>query len=212
MGDKPGKPQETPVILEPYAFSSVLVSAIEVYSRESLGFLIGHRDRQFVGGRMTDCLSVRACYPMQSAARGRTMVGFGNLAARKRAVDTVRAVGFELVGGFHSHPNCSPRLSKEDIDTIREELEEEYCKIGLKEWLEIVVAVEKIDRPKKLESLRKLLIRHNNSEFGFYPRNTEPWIVGDVVVGRKLAYRVRVAGFLSDKDWTYEILLCYSRY
>jgi hypothetical protein len=46
-----------PVVLEPFAFSSLLMSAIEIHGRESLGFLIGHHDRQFINGRMTDCIS-----------------------------------------------------------------------------------------------------------------------------------------------------------
>lgn len=102
-------------VLEPYAFSSLLMAAVEVHGRESLGFLIGHGDKQFIGGRMTDCVSVNACYPVQTAVRGRTGVSFDNLAARKRAEDTVRAVGFEIVGGFHSHPDGPPKISRGDV-------------------------------------------------------------------------------------------------
>lgn len=202
----------TPVILEPYAFSSILVSAIEVYNRESLGFLIGHPDRQFVGGRMTDCLSIRACYPVQSADRGRNGVGFGNLAARVRAIGTVRAVGFELVGGFHSHSGSPPHPSEEDVGVIRAELLEDYSKIGLKQWLEIVVSVDKITEAKTIERLRRSLLRRNKSELGFRPRNDKYWIDGDLLVGPKLAYRVRVAGYVFDEKGWYEVLLCYSRY
>ncbi|MEM0342769.1 MAG: Mov34/MPN/PAD-1 family protein [Thermoplasmata archaeon] len=201
-----------PVVLEPYAFSSILVSAIEVHSRESLGFLIGHVDRQFIGGKMTDCLSVHASYPVQSAERGRCMVGFGNIAARQRAMGTVRAVGFELIGGFHSHTEGAPRLSDEDIDAILEEMVEDYSKMGLKKWLEIVVGVERIKKTLALSRLRRRLVKHTNSEVGFFPGNTEPWVVGDIMVNPKLAYRVRMAAYVFDDEKVQETLLCYSRY
>jgi hypothetical protein len=55
MTSHTNNPHNTPVVLGPYALASLLVSAIEVYSRESLGFLIGHIDRQFCGGKMTKC-------------------------------------------------------------------------------------------------------------------------------------------------------------
>jgi hypothetical protein len=44
-------PGDRPVMLEPYAFSSLLMAAVVIHGRESLGFLIGHKDRQFIEGR-----------------------------------------------------------------------------------------------------------------------------------------------------------------
>jgi len=98
-GKVPGRtaePEDRPVVLEPYAFSSLLRAAVEIHGRESLGFLIGHPDRQFIKGKMTECVSVNACCPVQSAFRGKTQVGFSNLAARHRVEQTVNAVGFEF--------------------------------------------------------------------------------------------------------------------
>jgi hypothetical protein len=98
-GKVPGRtaePGDRPVVLEPYAFSSLLRAAVEIHGRESLGFLIGHPDRQFIKGKMTECVSVNACCPVQSAFRGKTQVGFSNLAARHRVEQTVNAVGFEF--------------------------------------------------------------------------------------------------------------------
>lgn len=201
-----------PVVLEPFAFSSLLMSAIEVHDRESLGFLIGHHDRQFINGRMTDCISVHAAYPVQSADRGRTMVGFGNLAARKRAEDTVRAVGFEILGGFHSHPDGSPRLSREDIDVILDELEAVYSKVGLSNWLEIVIGVKRICRPRSSLSLKKLFQRGKTPKPGFYPWNVESEIAGDVLITPKTAFRVRTSGYWFGDGEVQEALLCYSRY
>jgi len=152
---KLSKHENLPIVLEPHAFSSLLMSAIEIHDRESLGFLIGQRDRHFIAGKMTECITVHAAYPMQSVDRGRSMVGFGNLAARRRVERTIKTVGFAIVGGYHSHPNGSAKLSTGDIEAIAEDLEEVYVKEGLESWLEIVVGVKKIKNPKASLHLRK---------------------------------------------------------
>jgi len=201
-----------PIVLEPYAFSSLVMAAIEIHGKESLGFLIGHKDRQFVEGRVTDCISVHAAYPVQSADRRRTMVGFGNLAARKRAEETIRAVGFEIIGGFHSHPNGSARLSAGDNDVILEELDTVYSKVGLNQWLEIVIGVRKITRPRSSLGLRKLFRRGKVPSPGFYPWDVGPEIAGDVLITPKMAFRIKMSGYGFEKDKVREVLLCYSRY
>jgi hypothetical protein len=43
--------ENLPIVLEPHAFSALLMSAIELHDRESLGFLIGQRDRHFIAGK-----------------------------------------------------------------------------------------------------------------------------------------------------------------
>jgi len=215
---KKGKPKgpserdDLPIVVEPYAFSSLLMAAIEIHGRESLGFLIGHRDRQFIAGKVTDCISVRAAYPVQSADRGRTMVGFGNLAARKRAEDTIRAVGFEIVGGFHSHTNGSAKLSQGDMDTIFEELDTVYSKAGLSNWLEIVIGVQRIKRPRAAFGLKKLFRRSKTPTPGFYPWNLQPEIAGDVLITPDTAFRMKMSGYWFREDKVWEALLCYSRY
>jgi len=214
-GKAPGRtaePGDRPVVLEPYAFSSLLMAAIEIHGRESLGFLIGHKDRQFIDGRVTDCVSVHAAYPVQSADRGRTMVGFGNLAARKRAEDTIRAVGFEIIGGYHSHPNGSARPSRGDLGVIFEELDTVYSKIELSSWLEIVIGVQRINRPKASLHLKKLFRRGNVPSPGFYPWNVEPEIAGDVLITPDMAFRIKMGGYWFENEEAREALLCYSRY
>jgi proteasome lid subunit RPN8/RPN11 len=206
------KDRSPPVVLEPYAFSSLLMAAVEVHSRESLGFLIGNADRQFVGGRMTECVCVNACYPVQTAVRGRTGVGFDNLAARKRAEDTVRAVGFDIVGGFHSHPNGSPKLSQEDVVVVLDELESVYSKMGLSQWIEIVVGVKRIKHPRRSVSLRKLYSRSKTPNAGFYPHNITPTISGDLLTIPDQAFRIEAACYLFADGKVDEGLLVYSRY
>lgn len=215
MEKTPGKTVELengPVVLEPYAFSSLIMAAIEIHGRESLGFLIGHGDRKFIDGKVADCISVHAAYPVQSADRGRTMVGFGNLAARKRAEDTIRAVGFEIIGGFHSHPNGSARLSRGDIGVIFEELETVYSRVGVSRWFEIVVGVQRINRPKASLHLKKFFRRGKTPSPGFYPWNVEPGIAGDVLITPDTAFRIKMSGYWFANEEVREALLCYSIY
>jgi proteasome lid subunit RPN8/RPN11 len=188
------------------------MSAIELHDKESLGFLIGHPDRHFIAGKMTECITVHAAYPMQSADRGRSMVGFGNLAARRRVESTVKTVGFSIVGGYHSHPNGSAKLSTEDVEAITSDLEEVYSKEGLESWLEIVIGVRKIKNPKTSLHLKRHYVGKKCPPPGFYPWNITPEIAGDVLVSPKVAYRINMAGYLSGNDKVLSSLLCYSRY
>jgi proteasome lid subunit RPN8/RPN11 len=206
------KKQNMPVVLEPYAFSSLLMATIEIPSRESIGFLIGHLDRQFIKGRMGECVSVNACYPVQSAFRGRIQVGFSNLAARHRVEETVKAVGFGIVGGFHSHPTGSSKLSDEDAEVVFEELNETSAKANLSKWIEIVVGVKRIKRPEESLPLKKLYRAGRLPGPGFSPRNVEPTIMGDLLAGPKLAYRIEAAGYWFEDGEVNSALLCYSRY
>jgi proteasome lid subunit RPN8/RPN11 len=201
-----------PVVLEPYAFSSLLMAAVEVHSKESLGFLIGHPDRQFIEGRMTGCVSVNACFPVQTAVRGRTGVGFDNLAARKRAEDTVRAVGFDIVGGFHSHPNGSPKVSHEDVEVILGELEDVYSKTGMFRWIEIVIGVKRLKYPRRSKPLKKLYTRGKVPSLGFYPHNVSPTVSGDLLTGPNQAFRIAAAVYQFRDGKADQGLLVYSRY
>jgi len=201
-----------PIVLEPHAFSSLLMSVVEVHGTESMGLLIGHEDSQFIKGKVTECIAVAAAYPLQSADRGRTSVGFGNLAARKRVESTVNAVGFAIVGGFHSHPNTTTKLSKEDKDFIFSELEGVYSKLGLERWLEIVVKVGRIRRPATSKYLKKLYRDGRIPEPGYYPWNTSPEIAGDLITHGNGAYRVEMKGYWFEGEKIKEALLCYSRY
>ena len=210
--DKARQSENLPIVLEPHAFSALLMSAIELHDRESLGFLIGHPDRHFIAGKMTRCITVHAAYPMQSADRGRSMVGFGNLAARRRVESTIKTVGFAIVGGYHSHPNGSAKLSTGDIESITGDLEEVYVKEGLESWLEIVVGVKKIKNPKTSLHLKRHYVGKKTPSPGFYPWNIEPEIAGDVLVSPKVAYRINLAGYRFTKGKVLSSLLCYSRY
>lgn len=203
--------KERPIVLEPYAFSSLLMSAIEIHGCESMGLLMGHKDRQFIQGRVVECLSIQASYPIQSAERGRSTVGYGNFAARKRLDSTVNAVGFVIVGGFHSHPNAGTTLTREDKEFIFDEFSEVYSKTGLEAWLEIIIGVKRIKRPDKSKFLRKLY-RGGDPNPGFYPWNVTPEIIGDLMTDSRTVFRVQLKGYWFTDHEVEEALLVYSRY
>jgi proteasome lid subunit RPN8/RPN11 len=202
---------KTPVVLEPYAFSSLLMSAIEIHGQESMGLLIGHKDRQFIQDKVVECLSVQTSYPIQSAERGRSTVGYGNFAARKRLDSTVNAVGFVIVGGFHSHPNSGTALSKADKEFIFDEFNEIYSMTELDAWLEIVIGVRKIKRPEKSKFLKKHY-RGKEPSPGFYPWNVTPEIIGDLLTDTGTVFRVELKGYWFKDHDVEEALLVYSRY
>jgi|GEM_PF-3263334 len=205
-------PPNLPVILEPYAFSSLLMSAAEVFSKETTGFLIGHGDRQFVQGKVRDCLAIHAAYPVQTAERGRSHVAFGNDTARRRVEGTVKAAGFNIVGGFHSHPDSSSNLSKDDKRFAWDYLKDVGPKLGLEEWLEIVVSIKKVKKPEKTKMLKKVIRKEGDLDVGFYPYHTIPSIEGYLLIDAKTAFKVEMRGNWFDRGQLTEPLLLYSRY
>jgi len=135
------------VVLEAGCFSALLISAVEVYSKETTGLLIGKPDRRFIRGKQTNCVAVQGAYPLQTAWRGFTSVMIGNLRAFRRARRTLDHLGFELVGEYHSHPGGSARISLDDEDYIREQMTErdkEELKHVKKRWLELIVGIKKL--------------------------------------------------------------------
>ncbi|MDI6739325.1 MAG: Mov34/MPN/PAD-1 family protein [Candidatus Edwardsbacteria bacterium] len=100
------------VFISESAFWGLLVSAIEVYKKESYGLLLGHRD-----GNNFMVVHAVAC---QKAERHSTWV-------KAREKSYARIVNFfsqlpslYLVGDFHSHPQHEVTLSDEDISTMEQ--------------------------------------------------------------------------------------------
>jgi proteasome lid subunit RPN8/RPN11 len=98
------------VFVSESAFWGLLVSAIEVYKKESYGLLLGHRDGQnfFVAHAV-------AC---QSAERHATWV-------KAREKSYARVINFfqqlptlSLIGDFHSHPEHEIAQSSEDVASM----------------------------------------------------------------------------------------------
>jgi proteasome lid subunit RPN8/RPN11 len=187
------------------------MSAAEVFSKETTGFLIGHTDKQIINGRMEQCMAIHSAYPIQTADRGRNQVGFGNNAARVRVENTASAVGFSIIGGFHSHTNASSKLSKEDKEFCWGYLEEVEAKMGLNRWLELVVAIKKVKRPEATNQLKQI---HRNEGLmpGFYPRLNGPSAQGYLIVDEKTSFNIEISGYWFEKGKTTESLISYSRF
>jgi proteasome lid subunit RPN8/RPN11 len=99
------------VFISESAFWGLLVSAIEVYKKESYGLLLGHRDQD-----MFMVVNAVAC---QKAERHATWV-------KARDKSYARVVNFfknlpnlYVIGDFHSHPQHEIALSEEDITSMK---------------------------------------------------------------------------------------------
>jgi proteasome lid subunit RPN8/RPN11 len=100
------------VLIEPPAFISMILSAVEVFHLESYGLLLGNRGERFV---------VEHALPLQSAKRE-----IYGVSPRKDREERIRelsegmGLGIELLGDFHSHTEigkskAKPIPSLEDI-------------------------------------------------------------------------------------------------
>jgi proteasome lid subunit RPN8/RPN11 len=115
----------------------LLASALEVYPNETNGFLLC-RPR-------SERIVVDGIYTIQTAIRKRGEVEHGNVSAVGRVLSTISVMeGNGFVGGYHSHPDHVPRLTKTDLNYIEGEMERlRKHGIKLKKWLEIVIGVRK---------------------------------------------------------------------
>ena len=111
----------------------LIPTVLEIYSRETNGFLIGTKnDRK---------MRVISAYTMQTDNKKPTYVTHGNISALRRLYGVMDVMNWNVVGGFHSHPDGPNKLSWDDKHYIKEKMEEN----GLKEWLEILLSVRKRD-------------------------------------------------------------------
>lgn len=144
----------TPVILERGCLLGMVMAAMEVYSRETTGLLVGRIGKRFIRGRLTECVVLEEAYPLQTAKRMFSFVMIGNLKAFERARKTAGAYGFSILGEFHSHPESYPFLTKGDRKYIMEQVmsgrRNELRLVGNR-WLEVVIGIKK----KKYKRVKK---------------------------------------------------------
>jgi len=199
---------QPPVVLEANAFSSLLLSVVETPGTESMGLLLGHEDRRFIVNKFRSCMAIDLAYPIQTAERARTSVTYGNLAARNRLHSTVSAVGFAIVGGFHSHPNTNTQLTKEDKDFIFNELSFLKSKKGLEKWIEIVVKVSRIKNPPASKYLSRMYKNKRMPEPGFYLLRNNSDVTGHLVIDPSNVYRLEMKGYWFFDKRISEAVLC----
>lgn len=136
------------VVIERGCFLGLATSAIEAYNRETNGFLLGNTGVRTVRSRR-EVTVLRAAYPIQTEDRKPNWVSHGNLRAFHRARRAVEHldVGYEVLGGFHSHTGADgdARLSRTDLEYVADELR----RIGRAKspegarWLEVVLALRR---------------------------------------------------------------------
>jgi len=132
------------VMIDPECFFSMVFSSIEVYNRETIGFLMGNIRRRIIYKKMENMVACEMAYPLQTAARKPTSVTKGNIRAFERTRALIPSLGLLLVGEYHSHPNMEANLTKDDVDYIKERMDQIY-KSGenlIKNyWLELVISI-----------------------------------------------------------------------
>src|SRR3989449_11030311 len=137
------------IVVERSAFVGLVTSAVEAYTRETNGFLVGNRGTRLVRQRPREVTVLRAAYPLQTEDRKPNWVSHGNEKAFKRARGAIENsdVGYAVLGGFHSHTgdDGAASLSSTDLDYVTDELRrlsrdrpEERV-----QWLEVVMALKR---------------------------------------------------------------------
>lgn len=120
------------VSIKPVCLKMDLIpSVLEIYSRETNGFLVGTN-----GGRK---MNVVSAYTMQTDSKKPSYVKHANFSALQRLYNIMDLMQWKVIGGFHSHPDGPNVLSWDDRYYIKEKMEEN----SLKEWLEILLSVRK---------------------------------------------------------------------
>ena len=138
------------MFIEESCFAALVASSLETPRKESGGFLVGKEDKRFIDGARTRCLTLNVAYPVQTRRSGRGYWRPGNLRAYKRIVDTIRSMGFDIVGEYHSHIEDVPELSKEDIEFVEDELRGfERRGVKIRNWIEMVINVNKREYDRK---------------------------------------------------------------
>ncbi len=151
------------VFIERDCLEVILASAIEVFPRETNGLLMGGRLVKKVRGRSIGIFTLRMSYPVQTAERKPSYVEHGNIAAVERLLKSLCAMGKNIAGGYHSHPEPRPhtRLTKSDMDFIGDEMKRyRDCKgfRGWRKWIELVISVKKRGYKKRVRPRESLAL------------------------------------------------------
>jgi proteasome lid subunit RPN8/RPN11 len=136
------------VFIEKPSFKTLIASAIEVYSRETNGALLGRNATREIDGVKKHVISIKDVYPIQTAKRKPSEVSHGNIAAFNRFLRAMKSLRTDIVGGFHSHPHPYEGnvLSRSDVDFIADEIKvmggmgQKRVESG---WLEILISIRR---------------------------------------------------------------------
>jgi len=128
----------------------LVASSLETPYKEVGGFLIGKKEKRFIKGKRRTCLTIDSVYPVMTSKSDKNSWNPGNLAAYNRIIDTINALGLNIVGEYHSHIEGLAALSKEDKEYIIEEVKD-FKKKGMKikNWIEIVLNINEKEYENK---------------------------------------------------------------
>ena len=135
-----------PVIIEKPCFFTIAASCMEVYNRETTGFLLGKDRYRKIRKRQTKVTVLEAAYPLQTAHRKPTGVGPGNRRAYERVESAIESMEYDIIGEYHSHVEGYAKPSKEDIEYAEgrdEWLRSKDSWSVHKDLLELVVAISR---------------------------------------------------------------------
>ena len=147
---------EYDVVLRKQSIESMILSSMEVFPRETNGYLAGNVTKSPSSYAFKNLMP----YCLQTDIRKWESVSHGNERAVNRVIRSFRTFGHTLVGGWHSHPETKAKggskrvcgsglayLTESDLETIREEMgrmEKEGNGLDNR-WLEVVTTVNKRD-------------------------------------------------------------------
>ncbi|MBU0530222.1 MAG: hypothetical protein KKC05_00975, partial [Nanoarchaeota archaeon] len=133
------------VLIDTDCVATIVSSALEVYNKETSGYIMSRPNRivKKIEGKRTRVVNLSYAYPFQTDKRTPTYVFHKNTSAATRVIDSLFAMGVELIGGFHSHiyPHDTAYISDNDVAYAIGEMKIlEENGIHLNRWLELIIA------------------------------------------------------------------------
>lgn len=172
---------------------SLLTSAIEVFNRETDGVFTAKPVLRKIRGKKKTVLYVENAYPLQTDTRMPSQVYHGNMSAFRRVAYSLISAKIDFFGGYHSHPQPYKgiRLSKSDIDFIKDQLKflkkrEELNAQDI--WIELLVSIKRRGYVRKQKTGWKK--KHYRKRVHFHITIT-PYTAFDIILS---AYTIDFSG------------------
>lgn len=136
-------PTNKPAYIEESCLVVMIASCLETPHKETGGFLIGKGQKgRLIFGQRMDCLTLNTAYPVLTQESGHDYWLPGNLSAYNRITDSIRSMGLDLVGEYHSHIGDGSKLSIADKRFIQDEHDRFRSKgFEVSNWIEIVLNI-----------------------------------------------------------------------
>jgi len=138
------------VFIDPDCIATLISSTLEVYNKETSGYLMSRPNRSIkkIDRKQVKVVSLSYAYPFQTDKRSPTYVFHKNTSAAVRVVDSLKSMDIDLIGGYHSHiyPHDTAYISDNDVDYALGEMDMiKENGIVMDKWLELIIAVKKLE-------------------------------------------------------------------